>query len=159
MSEKIQTTSVCISPEVKMANTKSLTESRLFLNTLNSDRQSGKANGKESKKSRWKKEDSILICKYGRDNIQRHSYVFNKYVLDYENGYYGLQFQCEYCGNEVFDKVNNECKESFDGWKQTGMSEVAARYCKKQSPSIPVVCIHKISSRRGLFVSGKEERG
>jgi hypothetical protein len=62
----------------------------------------------------WEKEDSKSTCKYRGSNEHRHSYEFNKYVPDFYNGCYRIQFQCEYCGDEVFDKVNDECNENFD---------------------------------------------
>lgn len=152
MRQKTQTTSVCVGPEVKMVSTESLIESGFFSNVLKSVTGLGEINGKVSKRNKQEEEYLRSTCKYRKNNVQRHSYVFNEYVPDFENGCYRLQFRCEYCGNEVFDKVNDGCEGNYDGWKQTDTSEVVTRYSKKR-PNLPVVCIQRIKLRgAGLFI-------
>jgi hypothetical protein len=131
---------------------KSIPGSWPFLDILNSAKRSGDTKQMESNRNKWKEEYSRSTCKYGKNNVKSHLYEFNKYVPDFENGCYMLQFQCEYCGDEVYDIVNDEYKGNYEGWKQTETSEVAARYSKKQ-PNLPVVCIQRIKLREeGLFI-------
>lgn len=42
-------------------------------------------------------------CKGGR-----HSFEYMNYVPDFEHQCYVLQFQCEYCGLEIFDNIKHK---------------------------------------------------
>jgi hypothetical protein len=152
---KQNTISVCVGPEIKMANEGTLAEARLFSNAPRPDKRTRKINLYNKRGE----QDEEVICNYRRNGEQGHSFVFNDYVPDFENRSYKLQFRCEDCGIEVLDKVNDERKQNQDYWKGNlvdDMSEVAARYWKKQT-KLPVQYIPRTNSTRALFVTTRSE--
>ena len=58
-----------------------------------------------------------------------HSFEYVDYVPDFDHRCYTLQFQCENCGVEVFDKVNESKTEN----NHIDISDTLGRYLKKSS--------------------------
>jgi hypothetical protein len=55
-----------------------------------------------------------------------HSFGYVDYVPDFDHKCFRLQFQCENCGAEVFDKVNEKRTEN----NNIEISETQSRYLR-----------------------------
>ncbi len=62
--------------------------------------------------------------------MKGHSFEYINYVPDFDHQCYLLQFKCEECGAETFDKIRNII-ENQDEHRYYLKSDVARRYRKK----------------------------